>query len=326
MPLVFLTPYKKTYSSEICSLSTFIGIVLLIASILLPLFAAFSTEDFWLRIKEYEEHPLIEYEDKYMIYITECPNDSNEWTTHFSSSNQNLVENFNEFCNYEIDSERRINNCEIKNIVCTKVPRDIDVDGNIDKLTLKFELPNYFYGHNLNLDIKMIIFLKYSLRKKVKLLMTPMVYIDLPLTISSSSGKYVHLNGDLELRQKSPIASTSVTSQIYYEQNPYRIKYKETSPFDLLYYYNKYKSNNYTLKYNYERYDENINSNTVIELEMNVPKLQKVLYIESVYEALKYAWMQYFYIFLPIYILLYILFKFIIQNNIFYSNTKSNLY
>ena len=126
--------------------------------------------------------------------------------------------------------------------------------------------------------------------------------------------------------QKSPIASTSVTSQIYYEQNPYRIKYKETSPFDLLYYYNKYKSNNYTLKYNYERYDENINSNTVIELEMNVPKLQKVLYIESVYEALKYAWMQYFYIFLPIYILLYILFKFIIQNNIFYSNTKSNLY
>ena len=58
---------------------------------------------------------------------------------------------------------------------------------------------------------------------------------------------------------------------------------------------------------------------------MIIPKLQKVLYIDSVYEAIKYAWMQYFYLFLPIYIILYIIFKFIIQNNIFYSNSKSDL-
>ena len=58
---------------------------------------------------------------------------------------------------------------------------------------------------------------------------------------------------------------------------------------------------------------------------MNIPKMQKILYIESLYETIKYAWMQYFYIFLPIYILLYIIFKFIIQNNIFYSNSKSDI-
>ena len=53
MPLVFITPYKKTYSSEFCSLSTLIGFIFLILAIFIPLFAAFSSEDFWLRLKEY---------------------------------------------------------------------------------------------------------------------------------------------------------------------------------------------------------------------------------------------------------------------------------
>ena len=42
-------------------------------------------------------------------------------------------------------------------------------------------------------------------------------------------------------------------------------------------------------------------------------------------EAIKYAWMQYFYIFLPIYIILYVIYKFIMESNIFYSHVKSDL-
>lgn len=63
----------------------------------------------------------------------------------------------------------------------------------------------------------------------------------------------------------------------------------------------------------------------IINIEMNIPKLQRVLYIQSVFEAIKYAWMQYFYIFLPIYIILYLIYKFIIESNIFYSHAKSDL-
>ena len=58
---------------------------------------------------------------------------------------------------------------------------------------------------------------------------------------------------------------------------------------------------------------------------MKIPKLQRIFYIESVYEAIKYAWMQYFYIFLPIYIILYMTYKYIIENNIFYSHAKEDL-
>ena len=98
------------------------------------------------------------------------------------------------------------------------------------------------------------------------------------------------------------------------------------SPFDLLYYFNKYKNFNYTLKYIYEKIEENSSDEKWrINIVMNIPKLQRVLYIQSIYEAIKYGFMQYFYIFLPIYILLYVIYKFVIESNIFYSHAKSDL-
>ena len=73
------------------------------------------------------------------------------------------------------------------------------------------------------------------------------------------------MNGNLELVQKSPIPSTSITSMSYYITNPFKTGYNEASPFDLLYHYNKYKSHNYTIKYNYEKLErKRIQTNTAI--------------------------------------------------------------
>ena len=151
-----------------------------------------------------------------------------------------------------------------------------------------------------------------------------MIYVDIPL--SESGAKEIQLNGDIELVQKSPIASTTITSQIYnYENKVFEIDRNIQSPFDLLSYFNRYKNLNYTLKYNYEKIEKTAQGKLIINIQMNIPKLQKVFYIQSVYEAIKYAWMQYFYIFLPIYIILYLIYKFIIESNIFYSHVKSDL-
>lgn len=323
MPLVFLSPFKKTYSSNICSLSTLIGLVLLLTSILLPLFAALSTEDFWLRLKEYTEQPLVDYYNNYMIYITKISNNNN-YQTFFDSSNKFLNDKFNDICRKDLKNY----NCDIlKNGFITNISTDIDEDGINDKLTIKYEDTDMQLFNDINkLDIKLMFFLKYGLKKKVKLIMTPMIYINLPVDLTNQDGKEIRLNGNLELIQKSPIVSTAITSQLYMEEHPFEIKYNESAPYDLLYYYNKYKNYNYTIKYNYEKIEKPIKDKKIqITIEMNIPKMQQILYIQSVFEALKYAWMQYFYIFLPIYIILYIIFKFIIENNIFYSNTKSDL-
>jgi len=317
MPLVFLSPYKKAYSSEIVSLSTLLGLVVLLTAILIPLFAAFATEDFWLRLKEYTEQPLVDYTGKFMIYITKYNN--NDIKTTFHSSNNELNDEFTTIC-----TGTNINSCESEtNPSPTTSSSDFDGDEIKDKINIKYEID--VSNDDTKYDVKLLFFLKYGLTKKVKLIMTPMIYLDIPI-LDAKKVSEIKLSGNLELIQKSPIHSTTITSQIYYKKNPFG----EKKPyFDLLHYYNEYKSYNYTVKYNYEKIEtsesESNNNKISINIDMYIPKLQEVLYYQSVFEAIKYAWMQYFYIFLPIYFVLYILFKFIIQNNIFYSNVKSDL-
>ena len=320
MPLVFITPYKKTYSSEFCSLSTLIGFIFLILAIFIPLFAAFSSEDFWLRLKEYLEQPKVEFSNDYMLYVSTFNNDNlNPIATYFDSSESRLNNMLGQINGNNINSDII---SQDENATITKYTYDDDNDGINDRLIIRYETNNNNDIISNKKDFKLLFFLKYRLTKQVKLLMTPMIYIDIPI---SPGGKEINLNGDIELVQKSPIVSTTITSQIYNKEKPLNVDENLYSPFDMLNLYNEYKELNYTLKYNYEKVEKSAQGKLIINIEMNIPKLQRVFYIQSVFEAIKYAWMQYFYIFLPIYIILYSIYKFIIESNIFYSHVKSDL-
>ena len=322
MPLVFVTPYKKTYSSEFCSLSTLIGFVFLVLAILIPLFAAFSSEDFWLRLKEYLEQPKIDFTNDYILYVSTFDSNNNPTRTFFDSSNKTLNDMINKIGNYSLNSNLYLISREDKASI-SKYSYDDDNDGINDRLIIRYETnKEEIITNNNNIDVKLIFFVNYRLTKEVKLLMTPMIYVDIPII---NGAKEINLSGDLELVQKSPIVSTTVTSQIYNKKKPLTVDEKLNSPLDLLNIYNEYKNMNYTLKYNYEKIEKRSNNKLIINIEMNIPKLQRVFYIQSVFEAIKYAWMQYFYIFLPIYIILYIIYKFIIESNIFYTHIKSDL-
>ena len=322
MPLVFVTPYKKTYSSEFCSLSTLIGFVFLVLAILIPLFAAFSSEDFWLRLKEYLEQPKIDFTNDYILYVSTFDSNNNPTRTFFDSSNKTLNDMISQIGNYNLNSNLNLISREDKASI-SKYSYDDDNDGINDRLIIRYETnKEEIITNNNNIDVKLIFFVNYRLTKEVKLLMTPMIYVDIPII---NGAKEINLSGDLELVQKSPIVSTTVTSQIYNKKKPLTVDEKLNSPLDLLNIYNEYKNMNYTLKYNYEKIEKRSNNKLIINIEMNIPKLQRVFYIQSVFEAIKYAWMQYFYIFLPIYIILYIIYKFIIESNIFYTHIKSDL-
>ena len=322
MPLVFVTPYKKTYSSEFCSLSTLIGFVFLVLAILIPLFAAFSSEDFWLRLKEYLEQPKIDFTNDYILYVSTFNSNNNPINTFFDSSNKTLNDMINKIGNYNLNSNLNLISREDKASI-SKYSYDDDNDGINDRLIIRYETnKEEIITNNNNIDAKLIFFVNYRLTKEVKLLMTPMIYVDIPII---NGAKEINLSGDLELVQKSPIVSTTVTSQIYNKKKPLTVDEKLNSPLDLLNIYNEYKNMNYTLKYNYEKIEKRSNNKLIINIEMNIPKLQRVFYIQSVFEAIKYAWMQYFYIFLPIYIILYMIYKFIIESNIFYTHIKSDL-
>ena len=309
MPLVFVTPYKKTYSSEFCSLSTLIGFVFLVLAILIPLFAAFSSEDFWLRLKEYLEQPKIDFTNDYILYVSTFNSNNNPINTFFDSSNKTLNDMINKIGNYNLNSNLNLISREDKASI-SKYSYDDDNDGINDRLIIRYETnKEEIITNNNNIDVKLIFFVNYRLTKEVKLLMTPMIYVDIPII---NGAKEINLSGDLELVQKSPIVSTTVTSQIYNKKKPLTVDEKLNSPLDLLNIYNEYKNMNYTLKYNYEKIEKRSNNKLIINIEMNIPKLQRVFYIQSVFEAIKYAWMQYFYFFIIIFQSIIHIFIFII--------------
>ena len=138
MPLVFITPYKKTYSSEFCSLSTFIGLIFLVLAILIPFFAAFSSEDFWLRLKEYMEQPIVEFDNHYMLYITTFNDSNNPTGTYLYSSNNKLNEIFDNISNNNLNTNSHLEN----NARITDAKSDEDNDGINDKIIINYETSN----------------------------------------------------------------------------------------------------------------------------------------------------------------------------------------
>ena len=345
--LVFLSPFKKAYYSELFSLSSLLALIFLVAAILLPLFLGYATEDFWVRLKEYSQQPIVDFPSNkhYMLYITNFNDSGGEVLNFFdcseSSNLTDLKEKFYEIC------ENVLNDC-VRNLTTyfsgNKINIDSDSNDLPDKLEAKYVINGISEFSQKYLDLKFMFFIKYGLNKKVKLIMTPMIYINIPLILDENNrkGKHFHLVGEIKLNQKSPIATNTITNRAYdYDNdnendedkgerrdNPFFLNdyEKEKHPFDLLQYYNKYKNMNLTVKYEYEMVEKDTDDASLeLNIKMIVPKLQNVFYVQGIFETIKYAWMQYFYIFIPIYIILYFFIRFIIENNIFSAKIKSDL-
>lgn len=198
---------------------------------------------------------------------------------------------------------------------------DDDNDGKNDRLVAKIS----FSSRNSTLfkNVKFLLFLDYGLRDKAKLLMNTMVYVDIdtPNGVSEITTK-----GDLILKQTSPIASTSIPSKQYYSTDLFEVDLY--SPYDFLEIYNKFTNRNYTTSYEYIPFivPPNSGSNVItMNIEINIPKLQKVFFYQSVYLNLKEAWIQYLFIFIPIFVGVYYLLLFILENQVFPCSVKSDL-
>ena len=162
MPLVFVTPYKKTYSSEFCSLSTLIGFVFLVLAILIPLFAAFSSEDFWLRLKEYLEQPKIDFTNDYILYVSTFDSNNNPINTFFDSSNKTLNDMINKIENYNLNRNLNLISREDKASI-SKYSYDDDNDGINDRLIIRYETNNNNEIISNKKDFKLLFFLFHHL-------------------------------------------------------------------------------------------------------------------------------------------------------------------
>ena len=308
--ILFYNSYGKIYTSDILSLSSIISLIFLCLLIFVPLFMAYSTEDFWQRVKICQEQPYVQLKKKYFISTLEKNQDNRHLSKFHTSS---------ELLNSKIDS---VSSDDDERFLITGFSISIlNIDENGDSFNDKIQIKMSFMTENL-LNIKMMFFFDYYLLKKSRFYTESMMYLD----IDANNANSIILNGELKLKQKSPIAQISIPKIL---KDKYLFGVDRESPYDMLALYNKYSNRNVTTKFEGDLFlsPKLNNDNNKVEIILNVyiPKIQDVLYYASFGETIKEAWIQYIYIFIPIYFLVHFILGFIIRNRVFPCSVQSDI-
>ena len=304
--ILFYNSYGKIFTSDILSLSTIVSLVFLFLLIFIPLFIAYSTEDFWQRLKICQEQPYVKLNKKFFISTLEKR--SNEFSSKFYTSSN------------EINSQ--LLSLTDNDYLLKGVTIGIsNIDENGDSYNDKIEIKLSFIPNPKLYNIKMMFFFDYYLIKKARFYTETMMYLD----IDTPNGENkIEMNGDLVLKQKSPIAQMSIPKVL---KDKYLFGDDRESPYDMLALYNKYSSKNITTKFEGDVFLSPNNGNDKVDIILNVyiPKSQDVLYYASVAEAIKEAWIQYIYFFIPIYFLIHFILSFILRNRVFPCSVQSDI-
>ncbi len=311
--ILFFNSYGKIFTSDILSLSSIVSLIFLCLLIFIPLFIAYATEDFWQRIKICQEQPYVKLDKKYFISTLEEDKTNQIHSKFYTSSN--LINSY-------------LSTLEDDDYLLSGVSIGIsNIDENGDSFNDKIEIKISFIPTTTLKNIKMMFFFDYYLIKKARFYTESMMYLD----IDTPNGENrLILNGELKLKQKSPIAQMSLPRVI---KDDYLFGIDRESPYDMLALYNKYSSKNITTKFEGDiflsRYnvENNGNGNNKVDITLNVyiPKSQDVLYYASFAETIKEAWIQYIYLFIPIYFLIHFILGFILRNRVFPCSVQSDI-
>ena len=139
-------------------------------------------------------------------------------------------------------------------------------------------------------------------------------------SLSAPTGQgiqYAQMRGDLELKQKNPLALGTIKRELYEttledDFNNYGIR----GILDL------YVERNQTTEYRAEPVitsmaASNGQTKTKVKVVIDVPMVQPVWYFTSVLQVMKFAWIEYFAIFIPIYFVLYVgMYGFFVKSNV----------
>ena len=203
-------------------------------------------------------------------------------------------------------------------------------DDNNDGLIDRFNFRITFYDEDVTKiqNIKLVFLFKYEFRINVigRMNTVAMADIDTPLGAS-----YIKVDGDLKLRQKSAIDRTTFYNEFYYENifnkkdpnNDQNILPKEIYTFNEI--ANEYYSRNFSTYYDYDAYIIPMKNPRAVRIEVNIniPSFQKILYLTPLFNKIKFFWCQYVAVLIPIAGISYFIMQFVFRNHIV-STINSN--
>ena len=143
--------------------------------------------------------------------------------------------------------------------------------------------------------------------------MNTAAFIDINTPLGAS---YIKVNGNLNLKQKSPIDRTTFYNEHYYENILDTDNYREKINFyDLQ---NEYYSRNFSTYYDYETYVEQMRNPKIVkmDIDINVPSFQKILFKTPLFTKIKFFWVQYVAVLIPIGCIMYFIMQFVFRNHI----------
>lgn len=184
---------------------------------------------------------------------------------------------------------------------------DLNNDKLVDLININLKLP---IKANKVKNIKFTFFFDYELAySKYPLVFSSLGAIDVDTPIGCS---YLKTIGKISLKQRSPIssASYSISDQLDNEKI-----LEPTSPLDINEVKFQFANKNYTTIYDYTSQIIPFYSSKELEIDINVeiPNYQEVLFTAPYLYSFKIAWVQYFCILLPVSIFVYFIMLFIFR-------------
>lgn len=186
---------------------------------------------------------------------------------------------------------------------------DDNNDGLIDRFKFKitFEVNDVQKIEN----IKLIFFFKYEFKINVFGRMNTVAMADIDTPFGAS---YIQVDGNLNLKQKAPIDRTTFYNELYYEHI-----YKDSDEYltfnEIA---NEYYNRNFSTIYDYDTYIMPMKNPKIVRIEVNinVPSFQKVLYLTPLFTKIKFFWVQYAAFLIPISGIFYFIMQFVFRNQI----------
>lgn len=161
--------------------------------------------------------------------------------------------------------------------------------------------------------VNVLFYLQYYVSNEINTQFKTMVY----KSINAPNGgnlAYAQMNGDLRLVQKNFMAQGTIKRELY--SSTLESDYFNYGIQGIL---DRYNTRNQTTVYdaNPSVHSFSSTTSTQILMQVRIPTYQPIMYYTSVLEILKNAWIEYFALLIPIYMILYIwLYGFIVKTNV----------
>lgn len=309
MVVIYTEPICRKYVSSRCSCTYCYHVLAFIALVLIPLFLAFSSHSFWLKEKGYFEQPRVKFQYK-LIMLAEgsrVVNNESRAMQLFYSTN----------ATYNNLYEASVRVPEIRSS-----KEDSNRDAIADAINLNIRMP--LLPKEEVKQVTLLVFFKYQLKNRVRLSTEAAVFVQCQ---SGLPGRQVNIHGDLTLHQRELLQVQGGPAYLTQPLIATTPPFEASSAKDLLFpnIMAEYHKRNITTRLGnqyiiWEQALPEQNQNLTVKARIVIPETH-IWYRPDWSEMVKWAWIQYYSLFVVVLFFFGVVNQFIYRNQILETRT-----